>query len=206
MKATYIDYKDTNSFSKTLLAYLDNDPELASFSGNRPTFEGFAKQIQTKKGKTNRKVLVDSLSEQYDGVNVHTAVTDNINALLNEQTFTVTTGHQLNIFTGPLYFIFKIATAIRLAQDLQAEFPDCRFVPVYWMATEDHDFAEINHTQLHGKRVAWDTAAKGATGRMLTDTMEDVVRQYEGLLGLSENSTRLTELIKAAYLGHTNLA
>lgn len=206
MKATYIDYKDTNSFSKTLLAYLENDPQLIPFAGNRPTLEGFGRQIQAKAGKTNRKVLVEALREQYAAVDAHPDVTGNINALLDERTFTVTTGHQLNIFTGPLYFIFKIATAIRLAQDLKAEFPDYRFVPVYWMATEDHDFAEINHTQLHGKRITWETTAVSATGRMSTESMEATVREYQGFLGLSDNSTKLAQLIEAAYLGHNNLA
>src|SRR5690606_20375531 len=123
----------------------------------------------TKTGKTNRTALVQSLKAQYEGLLANNQeVAANIDALLDERTFTVTTGHQLNIFTGPLYFIFKIATAIRLAGDLKAAFPDCHFVPVYWMATEDHDFAEINHTQLHGKRISWAAEAQGATGRMNT--------------------------------------
>src|SRR5690606_21382179 len=97
MKATYIDYQDTNSFSKTLLAYIDNDPQLASFAGNRPTLEGFGEQIrlQAKNGKANRAVLVAALREQYAHLAVNCPeVSGNINALLDEHTFTITTGHQ----------------------------------------------------------------------------------------------------------------
>jgi len=207
MKATYIDYKDTNSFSKLLLAYIDHDPHLTSFFGNLPDLEGFEKQIKANVGKTDRHVLVDSLKAQYGGLLAESPkVAANIDALLEEQTFTVTTGHQLNIFTGPLYFIFKIATAIRLAADLKAAFPDRDFVPVYWMATEDHDFAEINHTQLHGKRIAWEAKAAGATGRMKTGTIEEAVRQYQRLLGLSDNSAKLAALVENAYLKHGDLA
>ncbi|MGK6350542.1 bacillithiol biosynthesis cysteine-adding enzyme BshC [Parapedobacter sp. DT-150] len=207
MKATYIDYKDTNSFSKTLLAYLDNDPSLTSFVGNRPDLEGFARQLQAKAGKTDRQVLVQSLRRQYaDGSDCTPEVAANIEALQDEHTFTVTTGHQLNIFTGPLYFVFKIVSTIRLAQDLKAAFPEYTFIPVYWMATEDHDFAEINHTRLHGKKITWETAAQGATGRLKTDSMADAVRQYQSFLGLSDNSSKLAKLIDGAYLQHGNLA
>lgn len=207
MKATYIDYKDTNSFSKTLLAYLDNDPALASFAGNRPDFAGFAQQLTEKAGKTDRQVLVRSLRRQYgEALQLHPAVAANVEALSDDRTFTVTTGHQLNIFTGPLYFVFKIATTIRLTQDLKAAFPGYTFVPVYWMATEDHDFAEINHTRLHGKKISWDAAAGGATGRMKTGGMAETVREYQRFLGLSDNSSKLARLVEEAYLEHDDLA
>ncbi len=208
MKATYIDYKDTNSFSKTLLAYLDNDPSLAPFAGNRPDMDGFAQQIEAKAGKVDRSLLVECLKQQYGELLADQgAVKANIIALSDERTFTVTTGHQLNIFTGPLYFIFKIASAIRLAMDLKEAFPTYNFVPVYWMATEDHDFAEINHARLHGKKITWQVQdPRGATGRMKTAGMADAVRQYQRFLGLSENSTNLSKLVEEAYLQHDNLA
>ncbi len=206
MKATYIDYKDTNSFSKTLLAYLHNDPALEPFMGNQPDMEGFARQITAKTGKADREVLVQCLRQQYgDLLGDQQAVVANVEALADERTFTVTTGHQLNVFTGPLYFIFKIVSTIRLAQDLKAAFPEYTFVPVYWMATEDHDFAEINHTRLHGRKITWETSAQGATGRMKTEGITDTVRQYQNFLGLSENSSRLSRMIDEAYLQQDNL-
>jgi uncharacterized protein YllA (UPF0747 family) len=157
MKATYIEYKDTNSFSKTLIAYLEKNEELSTFYGQNPTYEGFAKQIIQKSSFKNRAVLVSALRKQYtDLLASSSTVAQNIDLLAEDNTFTVTTGHQLNIFTGPLYFIFKIVTAIRLARDLKEKFPENNFVPVYWMATEDHDFEEINHTKVYGKKIAWD--------------------------------------------------
>lgn len=208
MKATYIDYKDTNSFSKTLLAYLDNAPALRPFAGNRPDLDGFSLQLAAKQGKTNREVLVRSLKRQYGDLLGHqAAVAAHVEALADERTFTVTTGHQLNIFTGPLYFIFKIVTAVRLAQDLKAAFPEYTFVPVYWMATEDHDFAEINHTRLHGRKITWEAGPQqGATGRIRTESIAETVRQYQKFLGLSENSSKLSRLIEEAYLKHDHLA
>ena len=207
MKATYIDYKDTNSFSKTLLAYLAGNDDLKSFYGNAPTLEGFEKQIQDKSGFEHREVLVKSLLEQYsDVLEEDSLVRRNILSLRDENTFTITTGHQLNIFTGPLYFIFKIVCAIRLADDLKKKFPEQHFVPVYWMASEDHDFAEINNTRVYGKKICWDVPGISGTGKMDTSSMEQVVRQYIGMLGLSENSSKLAAIVEEAYLKGRNLA
>lgn len=207
MKATYIAYKDTKSFSKLLLDYLDQKESVQPFFGNAPDLNGFAAQIAEKQGKTDRELLVSSLRAQYGTLLAQSPrVAEAIDSLASENTFTVTTGHQLNVFTGPLYFVFKIISAIRLTQDLKAEFPEKNFVPVYWMATEDHDFAEINHTRLSGKKITWDTPAVSATGRMSTASMEEVVRTYQNFLGLSDNSEKLSKLVEEAYLGHDTLA
>lgn len=207
MKATYIDYKDTNSFSKTLLAYLAGKEDLEPYYGNEPSYDGFEKQIGLKSNFAHRETLVASLKSQYgDLLQSSPKVASNIELLLQEGAFTVTTGHQLNIFTGPLYFIFKIATAIRLSQDLKAKFPEKEFIPVYWMASEDHDFAEINNTRVYGKKIVWDVPGISGTGKMDTSSMEGVVRQYIGMLGLSENSTKLAQIIEEAYLKGRNLA
>lgn len=207
MKATYIDYKDTNSFSKTLLGYLAGDEGLDSFYGNKPDMDGFEAQMGLKSSFANRAILVTSLQRQYEGLlEEATQVKQNIGLLAKDSTFTVTTGHQLNIFTGPLYFIFKIASAIRLAKDLKKRFPEKDFIPVYWMATEDHDFEEINNTRVYGKKITWDVPKVSGTGRMDTSSMGEVVRQYCGMLGLSENSTRLTSIVEEAYLKGRSLA
>ena len=207
MKATYIDYSDTGSFSKTLIAYLAQQPDLASFYGNFPNMAGFRKQIEAKKKFSHREVLVEQLRAQYgDLLTESPEVAQNLERLLGANCYTVTTGHQLNIFTGPLYFIFKIVTAIKLARDLKEAFPEEEFVPVYWMATEDHDFAEINHTRVFGKKISWDTDGISGTGRMDTSSMEAVVKQYCNTFGLSDNASKLTELVHEAYSKNRNLA
>lgn len=207
MKATYIEYKDTNSFSKTLIAYLAGEEGLDPFYGNKPTLEGFEAQIDLKSTFAHRDVLVQSLEKQYaDLLPDAPKVAENIRLLKDPNTFTVTTGHQLNIFTGPLYFIFKIATAIRLAKDLKAKFPDKEFIPVYWMASEDHDFEEINNTKVYGKKIMWDVPKVSGTGRMDTSSMTEVVRQYIGMFGLSANADKLTKMVEEAYSKGRNLA
>jgi len=167
MKANYIDYRETNSFSPAIIRYLENDPDLKPFCSYRADIDGFQKLIDSKENKCNRPILVETLNKQYSRLSqpIKPKVRYNIDLLLQKDTYTVTTGHQLNLFTGPLYFIFKIVTAINLAKELKLNIPDKNFVPVYWMATEDHDFAEINHTYIADKKVAWDITTAGATGR-----------------------------------------
>ena len=72
------------------------------------------------------------------------SVAENLQLIENENTLTVTTGHQLCLMTGPLYFIYKIVSTIKLCRQLKEQSPDLNFVPIYWMATEDHDFEEIS--------------------------------------------------------------
>lgn len=208
MKATYIDYKETQSFSDGLIRYLNNDPKLKSFQSHKPDIQGFSELMASKKQNTNRKILVEVFKEQYSDLNypVHANVIENINLLLQENTYTVCTGHQLNLFTGPLYFIFKIVTAINLSKELKSNFPDKNFVPVYWMATEDHDFAEINHTYISGKKVSWDLESSGATGRLSTNGIEKTIKEYLGVLGVSEHTKELSRLINDAYTNNKNLA
>ncbi len=208
MKATYIDYSETKSFSEGMIRYLNNDQELNSFKSYNPNLEGFRKLLVSKKNDSNREILVEVLREQYSKVPqpIHEQLNTNISLLLQKDTYTVCTGHQLNIFTGPLYFIFKIVTAINLARELKTQFPDKNFLPVYWMATEDHDFAEINHTYISGKKISWDLEALGATGRLSTKGIEKAVKDYLAILGISETAEELGKLISTAYTGTNSLA
>lgn len=209
MKATYIDYKTTGSFSPTVIGYLENDIALQPFYSFRPDLAGFRQLLQHKKNTCKRSILTEVLDAQYEKLPVKevSALTrTNLDLLNQENTFTVTTGHQLNIFTGPLYFIFKIVTAIKLAKDLKAEFPDKNFVPIYWMASEDHDFAEINHTQIATKKIAWNEEVSGATGHISTKGIRQALNQYKGVLGIEGFAEELASLVETAYATQENLA
>ncbi|MBD1392973.1 bacillithiol biosynthesis cysteine-adding enzyme BshC [Mucilaginibacter glaciei] len=217
MDAACIDYKDTGYFSQTVIDYLDDVPELRSFYSHRPTMQGFAEKLGHKKVVADRAMLVNVLQEQYFKKHESTSPTkieldaaeyirQQINLLGNDHTYTVTTGHQLNIFTGPLYFIYKIVTAIKLCRQLKDSFPDKNFVPVYWMASEDHDFAEINYTNIGGKKVHWWYEASGATGRINPDTMRQALNQYKGVLGIDGHADELGEMVETAYTKFDKLA
>ena len=194
MKATYIDYSDTNSFSETLLSYLSKDNRLESFISCWPELKNFDELISKRKN-IDRSLLVKVLQQQYSDQRYQSQasnlVNKNISLLAHSNTFTITTGHQLNIFTGPLYFIFKIVTAINLANELKEAHPDKHFVPVYWMATEDHDFEEINHTYIKEQKFFWDENVSGATGRINPSSIAATVKTFLNALGYSENSKKL---------------
>jgi len=213
MKVTQIPFKDTGFFSKTMLDYLEQKEAIQSFYNNFPDSVGFYNQIEEKENSYNlqsRLVLVAALKKQYTTAIVSEKTKENIELLKLKNTFTVTTGHQLNLFTGPLYFLYKIICAINLAEELSVKFPNKNVVPVYWMATEDHDFEEINYFNFEGKKVKWsrdfEGEDSGAVGRFSTEGLEVVLDVFATQLGSSKNAKYLKELFSKGYLKHSNLA
>lgn len=156
MRHRSIPLRDTRSFSNFFLDYIEQNPSLKDFYHRFPKTENFKAQIEEKAKsfpKENRQVLVETLKRQYGKVETSDSVKFNLESLSNTKTFTITTGHQLNIFTGPLYFIYKIVTVINTCKKLKETYPEFNFVPVYWMASEDHDYEEIKSFRLNGKTI-----------------------------------------------------
>lgn len=122
-------------------------------------------------------MLVAALQAQYKALNTSDKVVQNLNALALENTFTVSTGHQLCLMTGPLYFIYKILHVIKLTEELKQAFPAQNFVPIYWMASEDHDFEEIKSFLLFGQKWSWESAQKGAVGHFQTSDLTPLLAQ-----------------------------
>src|SRR4029079_7125969 len=141
MPTDSITYQNSGYFSSLINDYLNQKPELQSLYNRFPTLENFEAQIQEKQEnfKGNRSVLVSVLQKQYSETDTSELTKQNIASLGNNNTFTITTGHQLNLFSGPLYFLYKIISTINLTKELKAKYPSYNFVPIYWMATEDHD-------------------------------------------------------------------
>lgn len=210
MRAVPFDYAKTGCFTEAITRYINEDEALKKFYHYPVTFEGFAEILKNRPFTGDRNLLVDVLSGQYDKTHFgtdHSATRlQQLQLLQHANTYTVTTGHQLNIFTGPLYFIYKIVTTIRLALDLKRQFPEHNFVPVYWMATEDHDFPEIDHTVLSHKKIRWEKETAGATGRVDMKGFEQTLREYTGVLGGTGYSAELSMMVEEAYLGNKNLA
>ncbi|MFD2513116.1 bacillithiol biosynthesis cysteine-adding enzyme BshC [Pontibacter locisalis] len=192
MKITKIGYAATGAFSQTVTDYLCCNEKLQPFYNHFPSPEAFGAQLKEKDfSEEQRHTLFAALQQQYKSVSeVHPAVQQNLDLLKEPTTYTVTTGHQLNIFTGPLYFIYKIITAINTCQQLKEKYPGYNFIPVYWMATEDHDFAEINYFNLFGKRYAWETEQAGAVGRFSIEGLEEVLEQLPEKYPIFEDAYR----------------
>jgi bacillithiol synthase len=183
MQLKKIPLGDTRAFSSFFLDYIDQKNNLASFYNRFPLIENFEGQIGDKSksfSPHHRQVLTSVLEEQYAHTTASDAVKKNIRLLSDPKTFTVTTGHQLNIFTGPLYFIYKIVTVINTCRELKTKFPGYDFIPVYWMASEDHDYDEIKYFRLYGKKYVWETGQKGAVGRFSTKGLDTLLDQLPG--------------------------
>jgi bacillithiol synthase len=194
---TTITLSETKVFPKLLLDFLDKKDSLNDFYNEFPDQKGFDQLISTKKfTDSNRQILVNSLKSQYENSNI----TPDLDILLDSKTFTVTTGHQLNIFTGPLYIIYKIVSTINLAKKLKSFFPEYNFVPVYWMATEDHDFEEISSFSLFGAKHQWTTEQKGAVGKMNPSELKSIIESIKDLPDFFKeaylNSKTLTESVR----------
>ena len=200
-KSTYISYRQTGSFSKIVTDYLDNDPALQPFYKYTPFIEGITKAITArKKFNTNRSLLVTELTKKYKTLPHSEKTRANIDSLLNENTFTVCTAHQPNIFTGHLYFIYKVLHAIRLAAELKNELPACNFVPVYYMGSEDADLEELGEITINGKKYQWETKQKGAVGRMKIDrAFIKLVEEIEGQLSVEKYGNEIIKLVKEFY-------
>ena len=124
----------------------------------------------------------------------------NIDLLSRDNTFTVCTAHQPAIFTGVLYFIYKILHTIRLAAWLKAEYPECNFVPVFWMGSEDADLDELGHIWLGGDTLTWDTRQTGAVGRMKTKGLDKLLYSIQGTLSVQPFGPQLIAMLKECYL------
>lgn len=210
MSADCIPFKDTNYFSSLICDYLDEKSDLKPFYNRFPKLENFKAQIDAKRhselvSESHRTVLVKVLKKQYQNMDVSSLTKQNIETLKHENTFTITTGHQLNLFTGPLYFLYKIISTINLTKQLKKKYPNYDFVPIYWMATEDHDFEEINYFNFKEKKIHWNIESNGAVGELDTKGLEDVFKIFASEIGQGTNADFLKDLFKKSYLEHNNL-
>jgi len=198
-KVNKLSYKATDNFSKTVLDYLTEKEGIQPFYKYAVSLNVFEKVIEDKP-KTDRETLAAVLRTQYETLDLDIeASKQKIELLKSEQTFTVTTAHQINLFTGPLYVVFKIVSCINLAKTLAQQYPHYNFVPVFWMGSEDHDFEEVNHLNLFNKKIQWSTNQKGATGRMLLTGIEDTIEEVEKILGNSEQAGFLINKLKQSF-------
>ncbi len=199
--STRLPYRQTGAFTKIAMDYLDLAENLRTFYRFVPSRKGLQEALeQRKKFPTNRAVLVSVLEKQYEGMATTDKVKKNIASLLSPGTFTITTAHQNNLFTGPLYFIYKILHTVRLAEEMKGLHPENHFVPVFYIGTEDADFEELNHIWLGGEKLAWETKQSGAVGRMKIDkAITRLIERMEGQLSVLPHGGEIIALLRKHY-------
>lgn len=199
--STTITYGETGFYSRMILDYLQGSGELKSFYSHPVSADGIKAAIESRKAfDTNRKLLVDTLQKHYASAKPSAQQLQNIGLLANNNCFTVTTAHQPNIFTGYLYFIYKILHAIKLCEKLKADMPENDFVPVYYMGSEDADLDELGHVYINGIKHEWQTNQTGAVGRMKVD--KALIKTLDAIAGeitVHPFGNEIIEQMKACY-------
>jgi bacillithiol biosynthesis cysteine-adding enzyme BshC len=198
---TYIPYHETGNFSKLVLDYLEEKEDLRTFYKHHVSLDGIKAAIaERKRAPHYRSLLVQELETQYAGITLTNLQEKNLKNLIDVNTFTICTAHQPNIFTGHLYFIYKILHAIKLCQELDSQLPDYNFVPVFYMGSEDADLDELGHINLNGEKLEWKTTQTGAVGRMKVDNaFINLIERLEGQLSVLKFGKELIQLFKSSY-------
>jgi len=194
-----ISFNDIESIPQLIKDFLNH--QIDGFENATFSSENFAQQIHLKQNsfeQTQRDIISKNFTDQLLNLQLSTKQRGNIESLKSINTFTITTGHQLNLFSGPAFFVYKIFQTIKTCTNLKEKFPDYNFVPVYWMASEDHDFAEINHFKTENNYYEINEKAGGAVGRIkINDTY--FISEFEKEFKDSIFGTELILMLKEAY-------
>ena len=206
-KASFLSYGQTGFYTKTAIDYVTGAANLQPFYKYPVSIEGIKASIAERKNfNTDRKLLVSVLQKQYASVEAGNEVVKNIDSLLSENTFTICTAHQPNIFTGPLYFIYKILHVVKLAEQLKVQLPENNFVPVYYMGSEDADLEELGHIYINGEKYEWTTNQTGAVGRMKADkALLKLLDSVSGQLLVNPFGAEIVALMKECYKEGTTI-
>ncbi|HEY0978699.1 MAG TPA: bacillithiol biosynthesis cysteine-adding enzyme BshC [Flavobacteriales bacterium] len=200
-----VPYRATGRFPRAVLDHLEDAPALRDFRTWRPDAPSLRAANQARDFDPHtRAVLCEVLEEQYRDLPLKDAVRNALDLLRRAECRTVTTGHQLCLFSGPLYVPFKILNAVRIARQISTD--RAPVVPVFWMATEDHDRAEIDHTYVNGERVHWPGPSGGPVGRMRLDGIAAAVHKAGSLLGQGSHADQLRTLLAECYRPEHSLA
>ncbi len=193
-----IPYRQTGYFSKLVLDYIDQSTALQPFYSYKPDIKGIKAAIEARKNFSGeRTILVNHLNIQYKNIELSSAVKSNIQALADQNTFTICSAHQPNLFTGPLYFIYKIIHSIKLSTHLKTSLPEYTFIPVFYIGTEDADFEELGHFYLNGQKHEWKTNQKGAFGRMIIDrSLVKIISEISGEVSVLPFGKEIVDLLK----------
>ncbi len=201
MRKIELAYKDIGYFYKFVLDYLEEKEILKSFYKYSVSLEAFKQVIDDKKkDKTNRDLLVEVLESQNEehALN-YSLVQENIKLLVKKNTFTITTGHQLCIAGGPLYFIYKVISVLKLCKTLEKEYPDNNFVPIFWLASEDHGEGEISKINIFGKSFEWEHSEKGASGKRAAVSYSKIDSELRELFNEDDKAQEILNIFTESY-------
>ena len=207
MKKETISLEKTGLFSNLICDFINNDDQFKKHSSIN--IASVLDKIKKKKF-LYRDVLTKTLKKQYRKTLFHkvdlSKVKYNLSQLSSEQSFTITTGHQLNIFANPLFLIYKITTVIAYVNFLNKKITDYYFIPCFWMATEDHDFQEIQGFNFYNKDYTVTANNEDAVGNLSSDFVLENLSKIQEELMSTEYGVELYHIYKQAYSQNVNYA
>ena len=196
--------QDLGILNPLITDYINLNKQMEQLYSYTPQVENIKQILEVKKDFKNRKQLHTAFSTQFEQINLSEIAQSNLTSILDANTFTVCTAHQLCLFTGPSYFVYKIASAIKLTQILKEKYPSKNFVPVYWMGSEDHDFEEINHAIVYGKKVTWQNEDTGAVGMHSLNGISEAIHELSEILGTQEQAQQFIEELNTVFANKEN--
>lgn len=184
--------------NKLLVDLIKNQPELSSFHTG-VSMEDIDISFMEKRDMniTDRTLLYDVISEQYHQCGLNTP--EELGKLRNKGTFTITTGHQLCLFGGPQYFIHKIISTLRIADLLKEKYPKYDFLPVFWLASEDHDFKEISSVSIFNKTISVQEEDTAAVGRLCPTTFQTALDELLSITSDSDAFSTLSSIFEESF-------
>ncbi len=198
--AETLSLEGTGYFSRLIVDYITQHSQVGPYYEHPVSEAGLKAALGARQAsEVPRETLVAVLKEQYNDLDTTAAVQNNIDLLLQKNTYTVCTAHQPALFTGNLYFIYKIAQTIALAKQLSQQYPDKNFVPVFWMGSEDADIDELGYVYLNGETIRWQPDQSGAVGRMRNKGIATLIDRVEGELSVLPHGSALIKMLRAAY-------
>jgi bacillithiol biosynthesis cysteine-adding enzyme BshC len=197
--------------SRLFLEYLKDPTQLRRFYPEAVRFHHELADRRTRvldNYATDRDALCDALAGMNSSWGASDETLENVRRLRSRDSVAVVSGQQVGLFTGPLYTLYKALSAVKLAACLTARGTDA--VPVFWMASEDHDWEEVREAQV----IACDGRLASVSvpdslhregeqvgGVVYDETVEDAAKRVFDLLPSSEFLPDVERLLRECYHG-----
>lgn len=202
-----INIADIPGTDQLIKDYINKKESIAPFYGRNLSPESLLSQAKEKTSSyIHREKLVKELHKQLDKLQLSDKQKLNLSNLSLANSVTITTGHQLNLMTGPLYFIYKILHVIKLCEVMNKNQDKFNFIPFFWMATEDHDFEEINHFNFNKNRIYWNGKHHDFVGEISTKELNEVLSDFYEKLKYYPFGKEIRKIIEKSYFSTSNLS
>lgn len=205
-------YTQLNFLPKLFINYVNDFEKVKEFFRlNFRDNDALIKNLEHfNKDEEHRNKIVEILLHQNINESSSSITKENIHALNSLNTFAIITGQQLGLLTGPLYTIYKIITTIKLANKLNKKFPELKFVPIFWLEGDDHDFHEVNWIKILDNennltKISYDDGLDAETNRgpmgfyQFNLAIEQFLEKVSATLKETEFKSDVINLIKKYY-------